>query len=524
MHQNQPPVGVVGAGVMGRGIVQLFAQAGYPVRFYDSRPGACDEAADFVVRMLRRAADKGSLPAAQLGAAMARVQPCRTLEELAGCELIVEAIVEDLPAKSALFAQLEALVPDGTLLASNTSSFPIAEIAAACRRPQRVIGLHFFNPVPLMKLAEVVPGVRTDPQTVRRTVALLAATGHQAVIAADQPGFLVNHAGRGLYTEGLRILEEGVAQAADVDRVLREACGFRMGPFELMDLTGLDVAGPVMQSIYTQFQQEPRFRPSSLLPPRVAAGLFGRKSGAGFYRYENERRVDPPEPAPPATAASTVWVDAEDDATGKLAAYCAAAGAQLAESPYRAGTIILVQPLGDDATHTCARRGLDPRRCVAVDPLTPLNRRRTLMLTCATTSDTRAAAHALLAADATPVTVINDSAGYIAQRVLATIVNIGCNLVQSRIASVADLETAVPVALGYPLGPLAWGDRIGPRQVQRILDRMLALSGDPRYRASPWLRRRAEIGLPLATPETPSCAVEIEPSSRRAAAGKSHAS
>jgi 3-hydroxybutyryl-CoA dehydrogenase len=145
------------------------------------------------------------------------------------------------------------------------------------------------------------------------------------------------------------------------------------------------------------------------------------------------------------------------------------------------------------------------------------------MLTCATTPDTRAAAHALLTADATPVTVINDSTGYIAQRVLATIVNIGCNLVQSRIASVADLETAVPAALGYPLGPLAWGDRIGPRQVQRILDRMFALSGDPRYRTSPWLRRRAEVGLPLATPETPSCAVELEPSSRHAAAGKSHA-
>jgi 3-hydroxybutyryl-CoA dehydrogenase len=503
MHQSQAPVGVVGAGVMGRGIVQLFAQAGSPVRFFDSRAAAAEEAADFVVRMLRRAADKGALSPAELAAAVARVQPCRTLEELSGCELIVEAIVEDLPAKARLFAQLEALVPTETLLASNTSSFLIAEIASACQRPERVAGLHFFNPVPLMKLTEVVPGVRTAPQTVRRLLAMLAVTGHHAVVAADQPGFLVNHAGRGLYTEGLRILEEGAASAADVDRVLREACGFRMGPFELMDLTGLDVSGPVMESIYTQFQQEPRFRPSSLVRPRIAAGLFGRKSGAGFYSYENERRIDVPEPAPPARTPCSVWVDAEDDAQGKLAACFAAAGAQLAESPYRAGTIIAIQPVGDDATHTCAQRGLDARRCVAVDPMTPIDRRRTLMLTCATTAGTRAAAHALLAADGTPVTTINDSAGFIAQRVLANIVNIGCNIVQRRIASVDDLETAVPLALGYPHGPLTWGDRMGAARILRILERMFDLSGDPRYRTSPWLRRRAELGLPLTTPEAP---------------------
>lgn len=497
----KPSVGVVGAGVMGRGIVQLFAQAGHPVSIFDSRTGAAGEARDFVARMLRRAVEKGTLCKADSDTAIERMQPCRTLEELSGCELIVEAVAEDLAAKSHLFAELEAIVAAEAILASNTSSLLIAEIAAACTRPQRVAGLHFFNPVPLMKIAEVVPGVRTSQQTIDRLIELVAATGHRSVIAADQPGFLVNHAGRGLYTEGLRLLEEGVAAAADVDRVLREACGFRMGPFELMDLTGLDVSGPVMESIYAQFHHEPRFRPSSLLRPRIAAGLFGRKNGVGFYRYQDDRRIEAAERTAPGGIAAAVWVDPADDVDGTLATCFAAAGANLRESPHDAGTIIVIQPWGEDATHVCAQRGLDATRCVAVDPLTPLDRRRTLMLTCATKPEAQAAAHAFLSADGTPVTVINDSPGFIAQRVLATIVNIGCNIVQQRIATVADLETAVPLALGYPSGPLAWGDRVGAARIARILERMLALTGDPRYRASPWLRRRAELGLSLLAAE-----------------------
>lgn len=502
--RTKPCVGVVGAGVMGRGIVQLFAQAGYPVLLFDSRTGAAGEARDFVARMLRRAVEKGTSSQAEFAAAIQRTQPCRTLEELSGCELIIEAIAEDLAAKSHLFAQLEAMVTPEAILASNTSSLLIAEIAAACARPQRVAGVHFFNPVPLMKIAEVVPGVRTAQETVDRLIALVAATGHRPVVAADQPGFLVNHAGRGLYSEGLRLLEEGVAAAVDVDRVLREACGFRMGPFELMDLTGLDVSGPVMESIYAQFHHEPRFRPSSLLRPRIAAGLFGRKNGAGFYRYQDDRRIEAPERPAPATSAVSVWVDPADDIDGALAGRFAAAGASLCKSPDAAGTLIVIQPWGEDATHVCAQRRLDATRCVAVDPLTPLDRRRTLMLTCATKPEALAVAHALLSADGTPVTVINDSPGFIAQRVLATIVNIGCNIVQQRIASVADLETAVPLALGYPSGPLAWGDRVGAARIARILERMLALTGEPRYRTSPWLRRRAELGLSLLTPEARS--------------------
>jgi 3-hydroxybutyryl-CoA dehydrogenase len=500
--ENTAPIGIVGAGVMGRGIAQLFTQSGRTVRIFDSRGETVEQAVAFVSHMLGRATAKGTLTAVQQAAAVARLHPCTSLAGLAGCELIIEAVAESLEIKRRLFAELESVAGESALLASNTSSLLIAEIAAGCQHPERVIGLHFFNPVPLMRVAEIIPGIRTEPRQVTRLADIVAATGHRPVIAADQPGFLVNHAGRGLYTEGLRIVEEGVASPVEVDQVLRESCGLRMGPFELLDLTGLDVSGPVMESIYNQFFHEPRFRPSALIRPRVAAGLFGRKSGTGFYHYPDQKHLDPPEEPPQIPAGARVWVDPTDDVDGRTAARLAASGVPLASAADSRTTVILIQPWGHDATHTCVQRGLDATRCVALDPLTPADSRRTLMLTAATSGTALKSARALLGADGVPISVINDSCGFIAQRVIATIVNVSCNIVQQRIATVSDLETAIPLALGYPQGPLSWGDRIGAARILCILERMLALTGEARYRASPWLRRRAQLGLSLITPET----------------------
>jgi len=331
--------------------------------------------------------------------------------------------------------------------------------------------------------------------------ALVEGAGHRAVVTADQPGFLINHAGRGLYTEGLRIVEEQVATPQDVDEVLRDALGFRMGPFELLDLTGLDVSSRVMASIYEQFQQEPRFRPSSLVPPRVAAGLFGRKTGEGWYRYEGTAKVvAPPRDVPPLPPGLAVWIDPAATGAAELRELAAAAGARVVERPSDAG-ITLVQPWGQDATQTAVSLGLDATRCVAVDPLTPLTLRRTLMLTAVTAAQAREAAHALLGHDGTPVTLINDSPGFIAQRVMATIVNIAANIAQRGIARVADLEDAVQLGLGYPHGPLGWGDRLGAARILEVLRNQQAATGDPRYRPSSWLVRRVDLSLPLTTPE-----------------------
>lgn len=494
-------IGVVGAGAMGRGIVQLFAQAGHTVKTFDAIEGTARKAVDYVNGMIARNVQKGRVTEAAADAIAARMQACTRLEELADCDLVIEAIVEDLEHKRKLFAALEDIVSPQALLASNTSSLVVSEIAAKCRHPGRVAGLHFFNPVPLMKVAEVVAAVRTAPATVDTLAAIVQACGHRAVVTSDQPGFLVNHAGRGLYTEGLRALEEQVASHADIDALLRDAAGFRMGPFELMDLTGLDVSGRVMESLYEQFQQEPRFRPSSLVRPRIAAGLYGRKTGVGWYRYEGDQRVDEPtSPVPSLPAGLKVWVDPAADAAQALSALVQAAGAEVVRER-AADCLHVVQPWGVDATSHCIEQGLDASRCVAIDPLPPLDQRRTVMLTVSTRPEFRDAARALFAADGVPVTVINDSPGFVVQRVLATIVNIAANIAQRGIASVPDIEDAVQLGLGYPRGPLSWGDRIGGARVLTILRNMQAATGDPRYRPSPWLTRRVGLGLSLLTPD-----------------------
>ncbi|MBS0449993.1 MAG: 3-hydroxyacyl-CoA dehydrogenase [Proteobacteria bacterium] len=494
-------IGVVGAGAMGRGIVQLFAQAGHPVRCHDAQPGAAAAAVDYVAGMLQRNVEKGRLAPDAFERIRAGMSVAGDLAALAGCGIVIEAIVEDLGVKRELFRSLEAILGDDAVLATNTSSLTVSEIAAGCARPGRVAGLHFFNPVPLMKVAEVIAAVRTAPGTVQVLKSITEGAGHRAVVTADQPGFLVNHAGRGLYTEGLRVVEEQVATPADVDDVLRDAMGFRMGPFELLDLTGLDVSSKVMASIYEQFQQEPRFRPSSLVPPRVAAGLYGRKSGEGWYRYENGKPVPPSSrPVPALAAGLRLFLDPHAAQADTLKALAANAGL----IPVTAGSdadLAIVQPWGMDATSTALSLGLDPAKTVALDPLTPFGLRRTLMLTTVTTSVVRDAAHALLASDGVPVTVINDSVGFIAQRVMATIVNIAANIAQRGIASVADLEDSVKLGLGYPHGPLGWGDRIGAARILAILRAQHEATGDPRYRPSPWLVRRVALGMPLVSPE-----------------------
>jgi 3-hydroxybutyryl-CoA dehydrogenase len=504
MTRGDLVLGIVGTGVMGRGIAQIAAQAGIAVALYDSRSDAAPAARDHVAETLAKLADKGKLDAAAANAAVGRLRVAGALEDLAGCHVVIEAIVEQLEAKRELVAQLERIVATNCLLATNTSSLQVTAIAAGSRHPERVGGFHFFNPVPLMKVVEVIDGVLTAPWVGDALVQLARRMGHTPVRAKDTPGFVVNHAGRGFGTEALQILREGVAEVHDIDNVLRDAAGFRMGPFELFDLTGLDVSHPVMESIYAQYYHEPRYRPSPITAQRVVAGMFGRKSGnRGFYRYTDGKREDVPAPAVPKSGRIPVWVSR------------AGLGAQLAEVVARLGSSIdpgrqpgpqslcLVAPLGADATTTALAEGLDAKRTIAVDCLFGLDRRRTLMTTPITLPEMRDAGHALLAADGVPVTVIRDSPGFVAQRVLAHIVNIGCDIAQQRIATPNDIDRAVSLGLGYPKGPLAWGDALGPDRVLAVLRELFDFYQDPRYRPSPWLKRRARLGVSLLTPEAP---------------------
>ncbi len=496
-------IGIVGTGAMGRGIAQITAAAGFPVRLLDSRPAAVADAVDFVAKMFARAGDKGQMTDDGVKAATARLQPAAGLDDLAPCDLVIEAIVEELGAKRALFKALEDVVTQDAILASNTSSLSVTAIAAACRHPERVVGYHFFNPVPLLKLVEVVDGVLTAPRALDVLDALARRCGHTPVRCQDTPGFLVNHAGRAFGTEALRILQEGIADPPTLDRILRTTVGFRMGPFELLDLTGIDVSGPVMRSIYDQYFQEPRYRPTPLLVQRQDAGLLGRKSGRGFYHYADGKQSVPTEPAAPSARPRSVWLSrAEPRGHGIAESLLATLGASLETGTKpSADALCVVTPIGHDTTGAALAQGLDPTRTVALETLFDPSRRRVLMTTPVTTVAMRDAAHGLLAADGVAVSVIHDSPGFVGQRVVAMIVNLACDIAQQRVATPADIDLAIPLGLGYPMGPLAWGDALGPATVLAILERMQAFYADPRYRPSPWLKRRASLGVSLLTPE-----------------------
>jgi 3-hydroxybutyryl-CoA dehydrogenase len=501
--QDDLVIGVVGSGAMGRGIVQVAVTGGCSVKLFDTRPESSKEAVEFIDKMLSRAVDKNRMSADEAKAAMARIEVIETMSAFADCHAIIEAATENLDIKRKIFSELENIVGDDIILASNTSSLSVTTIAASCKRPERVAGFHFFNPVPLMRLVEVINGVRTEPWVTDFLVGLGTRMGREPVRVADAPGFLVNQVGRGYTIEAAHLYSEGVAGFADVDRIMRDAAGFRMGPFELMDLTAIDVTHPATELIYEQFFHEPRYRPSTLMKSRLDAGLLGRKTGQGFYAYEDGKQQTRDEEASAEYDGRAVWVSPANpkshkqivDLLNKLNAKIDAGEAPGEES------LILVTPLGTDATSASLEEDLDPEHTIAIDTLLALDIRRTIMKTPVTDPAFTASARGLFGIDGTPVTVIRDSAGFVAQRILAMIVNIGCSIAQSGAATPEDIDKAVTMGLGYPHGPLAFGDFLGADRVLEILISIFETTGDPRYRPTPWLRRRALLGKSLLTPE-----------------------
>ncbi len=491
---------------MGRGIAQIAVQAGSSVQLLDAQAGAAEKARESICLQWDRLVEKGRIALDIASAQKARLSVASVLGDLADCDLVIEAIAERLDAKKALFAELETIVGSSVVLASNTSSLSVTAIAAALKHPERFAGYHFFNPVPLMKVVEVIAGLKTHTGVIASLSQYAREMGHTPVLAQDTPGFIVNHAGRGHGTEALRIVSEGIADFATIDRILRDQAGFRLGPFELMDLTGLDVSHPVMESIYHQYYEEDRYRPSVITAQRLAGGVLGRKTGEGFYRYEGGvAQVAAELPAPEVTELPPVWVSPRAARRAELLQLIKNLGARIetGQSP-SPQALTLVAPLGFDITTVAVVERLDPARTVGIDMLIDdaATRRRVLASNPATRTDMRDAAHALFARDGKAVSVIRDSGGFVTQRVVATIVNIASDICQQRICSPKDLELAVTLGLGYPLGPLAMGDRYGPTNVLEVLFNMQTVYGDQRYRPSPWLRRRGAIGLSLMHEES----------------------
>lgn len=491
-------VRVIGTGAMGRGIAQLAAAGGLTVELADIRFEAVKSAVEHVSAMFDKLVAKGRMAADDAAAAKARLKPVgEPLTPLQDCDLVIEAVREDLDTKRELFAALEKAAGERVLFATNTSSLPVTAIGAALRDPSRLAGLHFFNPVPLMRLVEVVPGARTAAWIPDALAGLVRRLGHEPVTAPDAPGFLVNHAGRGLVTEALQILSEGIAEPADIDRIARDVLGLKMGPCELLDLTGMDVSQPVMESIWTGFYTEPRYRPSRIGRARMEAGLLGRKSGEGFYRYVDGAKQEPPEAAAPATDPRPVWFQ-EPEHRETLGMLLSEAGVEVeaGEEP-SARAVVLVDATADMSVADQVANGLPGERTLGLDGFFGFFGRLTLTVQPALDPDAGRAALAALLATGRPVTVVRDAPVAVAPRLLASVVNVGCGIAEQRLARPEDIDTAVRLGLGYPRGPLEWGDHVGADRVLDVLRQMHEATGDPRYRPSGWLAERAALGLPL---------------------------
>ena len=287
-------VGIVGAGTMGSGIAQIASTFGHDVYLFDAFPEQLEKSEEGLVKILNRQVEKERMTQKEVDGILSRIHFVDHLKDFKECGIVFEAIVEDLQAKQDQFGRLEAIVPKDCVLATNTSSLSIASISSSLERPERFLGVHFFNPAPLMKLVEIIPGISTDQTVQEETRKLIDTWKKITVLATDTPGFIVNRVARPFYGEALRIYEEGIADAATIDWAMKELGGFRMGPFELMDLIGHDVNYKVTETVFKEFYYDPRFKPSFAQKRLVEAGRLGRKSGIGFYEYGDN--AENPEP------------------------------------------------------------------------------------------------------------------------------------------------------------------------------------------------------------------------------------
>jgi 3-hydroxybutyryl-CoA dehydrogenase len=495
-------VAVVGAGAMGSGIAQIAALAGHPVLLYDSRPGAAAQAIEGLRGMFAKLAAKGKITPEAAAAAGEALSPAVDLAQVATAGLVIEAIVEDLDAKQQLFSTIEAQAAEDCILASNTSSLSITAIGAALQRPERLAGMHFFNPAPLMALVEVVSGLATAPQVADTLQATASAWGKTPVRCGSTPGFIVNRVARPFYAEGLRLLGEQVSDCATLDLLYREAGGFRMGPFELMDLIGHDVNFAVTSSVWRAYFNDPRFTPSLIQQELVAAGFLGRKSGRGFYRYDDGGAGARPAvgAADPCSPPQVIALHGDSAAALALAARLDGSGLAYDHHPAdddRIATVdgaALYQTDGRSATQRAVASG--GPACVVIDLALDYLTAPRLAVAAAQTCPQAAkdAVCGLLQAADLAVHWLPDTPGLVVMRTLAMLANEAADAVQQGVATPVAIDTAMRLGANYPCGPLAWADAVGPVQIARVLENLQAFTGEDRYRLSPYLRQRALSG------------------------------
>jgi 3-hydroxybutyryl-CoA dehydrogenase len=516
----EPPktIGVAGAGTMGAGIAQLAALAGARTLLYDLLPEALERAVQQIEGHLDRGAERGRYSSEEAAAAAARLERVASLDDLAPCELVIEAAPERIEAKRELFGRLsQGIVSEDCVLATNTSSLLVTAIAAGVSRPERVVGMHFFNPAPLMRLLEVVAGAQSSPDA----IALARATGEAmrkvVIEAVDGPGFLVNRCNRPFGLEGQKLAQERIAAIEEIDRICRMEGGFRMGPFELSDLVGVDVGLEIARSFFEQSFGEPRWRPSQIVVKTVAAGHFGRKSGRGYYDYSNgidSYRTPDPEPPPAGGGDGNIVIAGDTVLAMELREAAGAAGWDVLE-PAEAGDrqppfLILDLTPEEDELEVPLEGGPQALCCAAgslaaLDPggnaagfhvLPPLADASLVELTRGpdtAQSAARAAEH-FFGTIGKHLAWVGDAPGLVLGRMVCQVINECAFALGEGVGTAEDIDAGMVHGLSYPRGPLAWADQIGLDHVVAVLDGLQHELGEDRYRAAPALRRLSLSG------------------------------
>ena len=502
---------------MGAGIAQVGALAGFETYLHDPFPEALERGVAAIHSGLRKGAERGRWSDDDTTASEERLRAAAALDELAPCELVIEAVPEDLELKRSVFAQLSQICGPDVVLATNTSSLPVTAMATAAARPENIVGMHFFNPAPLMKLLEVVAGTESSEQALAIATTVGKRMGKTVITAKDGPGFLANRCARPFGMEALKMLSEGLADHATIDRIVRMSGGFRMGPFELMDLVGIDVGFEVSKSFWEQSFHEPRWRPSMIQARMVQAGRFGRKAGRGYYDYEAGRahRTEDPEPALSREEGEVIVIEGESQIAEELWELAVRAGHQPRRATERGdedASLVIDARVGhliDDAPPAanadvcvlCADGGLSELElifdgAVGFHVLPPVREAKLVELTRTRATDDDAAEHVerFFRSLGKWVEWVGDGPGLVLGRIVCQLVNEACFAIQEEVGSAEDIDTALRLGFNYPRGPLEWADQIGLDQVLATLDALFEELHEERYRAAPLLRKMVAEG------------------------------
>jgi 3-hydroxybutyryl-CoA dehydrogenase len=496
-------IGVIGAGAMGAGIAQVAAQAGHQVKLYDNREGVAQSAIDLMAKQMAKLVERKKFTSEQVRQTLARLHVADSLNDLADTGLVVEAIVENIDIKKSIFDTLELVCAADCILASNTSSISITRLAAGMKHPERMVGMHFFNPAPIMKLVEVVSGLATDSNVATCLYETALNWGKKPVYAASTPGFIVNRVARPFYAESFRLRQEQVTDCATLDALLRGAGGFRMGAFELTDMIGHDVNYAVTCSVFDAYYGDFRFQPSLIQKDLVDAGYLGRKTGQGFYSYQEG--AEKPEAqivsVPSSNHASRIKCEASEE-MGHLAGLVerlSQSGIQvtqvsgLAKGYLKVGSALLALTDGRMACERAKNEQLN--ELVLVDLALDYQSTTHIALSRSASTSEDAFNDVVQCFDLAGIKVseVTDSPALVVMRTVAMLANEAADAVLQGVASAEGVDTAMCFGLNYPKGPLAWADSIGVTEIEAVLCHLQQSYGEDRYRPSLLMRRIAML-------------------------------